>query len=145
MRTICTLTSHVDTSDDVTHARMRNNCTLTSRGRQKMAAKNDDIEKEGAAVKEATEESEPVSRLNLDLEEFLSDTSRNCSVESPVPEWARSEECCMGIDEAGRGPVLGVSLSLSLCNQPFDTVCSPSPQVQWCMEHVSVQSQKQWS
>jgi hypothetical protein len=26
---------------------------------------------------------------------------------APVPEWATKEPCLMGIDEAGRGPVLG--------------------------------------
>jgi len=31
---------------------------------------------------------------------------------APVPEWATKEPCLMGIDEAGRGPVLGKRLSL---------------------------------
>jgi hypothetical protein len=30
---------------------------------------------------------------------------------APVPEWATKEPCLMGIDEAGRGPVLGKTLS----------------------------------
>jgi ribonuclease H2 subunit A len=74
---------------------------------EKMAAENDVVEKGVTAAEEDSGKNEPVSRLNLDLKEFLSDTSRSCSVQSPVPDWAKSEECCMGIDEAGRGPVLG--------------------------------------
>ena len=49
-------------------------------------------------------------RLKLDLDAFLVDTSRSCSVQTSVPDWAGAEECCMGIDEAGRGPVLGTVL-----------------------------------
>lgn len=56
---------------------------------------------------EAGKETRP--QLNLDLDAFLADTNRSCSVESSVPDWARDEECCMGIDEAGRGPVLGMN------------------------------------
>jgi ribonuclease H2 subunit A len=43
----------------------------------------------------------------VDVQKYLGDTLRSCIVESPIPEVARLQECCMGIDEAGRGPVLG--------------------------------------
>lgn len=45
----------------------------------------------------------------VDVEQFLEDTLHSCKIQSPVPGVSLKEECCMGIDEAGRGPVLGVS------------------------------------
>ena len=55
----------------------------------------------------STSASEEPPSLDLDLEAFMADTTRSCSVQSAVLDWAKTEECCMGIDEAGRGPVLG--------------------------------------
>uniref|UniRef100_H3AGP5 Ribonuclease n=1 Tax=Latimeria chalumnae TaxID=7897 RepID=H3AGP5_LATCH len=43
----------------------------------------------------------------MDLSEFERDNSRSCRLVSSVPELCRGEECCLGVDEAGRGPVLG--------------------------------------
>ncbi|EDO37978.1 predicted protein [Nematostella vectensis] len=43
----------------------------------------------------------------MDFEEFKKDNSKNCIIKSKIPEIARNEPCCVGIDEAGRGPVLG--------------------------------------
>ena len=40
---------------------------------------------------------------------LLKDNSRNLTLKSDIPEVTLSEPCCVGIDEAGRGPVLGKS------------------------------------
>lgn len=43
----------------------------------------------------------------MDLSNLDKFTDSVLTVDSPVPICTQSEECCVGIDEAGRGPVLG--------------------------------------
>ena len=50
---------------------------------------------------------ESTETVRVDVEKFLEDTLHSCIIESRIPKAAGLQECCMGIDEAGRGPVLG--------------------------------------
>lgn len=50
----------------------------------------------------------------MDLSELERDNTGRCRLNSPVPSVCLKEPCVLGVDEAGRGPVLGAPLGPGL-------------------------------
>lgn len=57
----------------------------------------------------------------MEMSEFESDNMKNSVIESTIPDSIKTEPCWLGIDEAGRGPVLGQSVLVSRISSFWDS------------------------
>ena len=67
----------------------------------------------------------------MDITNYLEDNTTTYTFQSEIPEKTKCSPCCLGIDEAGRGPVLGRFGKDLICLCTIDRNKKPVIQYFW--------------
>ncbi|XP_023338163.1 ribonuclease H2 subunit A [Eurytemora carolleeae] len=79
-----------------------------------------------------------ISEKKMDISEYVENNSNNLQLFSEIPEICTTEPCVLGVDEAGRGPVLGpMALTEAQRDQLLEKVLVNNSYIGWAITMLS--------